>query len=131
MTRIAEVLNSRRIFSVEAEQSVLEAARYMTEFNVGAVPVLRSGELAGIFSERDIMRRVVSGGRSPAITKVAEVMTPRPLTLSPDDTVEHARFIMLEHGFRHLPVVEEKKLTGIVSLRDVLPSASPAQAKAS
>jgi len=131
MTRIADVLNNRRVLSVEAEQSVLEAARYMTEFNIGAVPVLRSGELVGIFSERDIMRRVVSGGRSPAITKVAEVMTPRPLTLSPDDTVEHARFIMLEHGFRHLPVVEEKKLTGIVSLRDVLPSASPAQAKAS
>ena len=131
MTRIADVLNNRRVLSVEAEQSVLEAARYMTEFNIGAVPVLRSGELVGIFSERDIMRRVVSGGRSPAITKVAEVMTPRPLTLSPDDTVEHARFIMLEHGSRHLPVVEEKKLTGIVSLRDVLPSASPAQAKAS
>ena len=131
MTRIAEVLNSRRIFSVEAEQSVLEAARYMTEFNVGAVLVLRFGELAGIFSERDIMRRVVAAGRSPAATKVAEVMTPRPLVLSPDDSIDQARFIMLEHGFRHLPVVEGKQLKGIVSLRDVLPSPTEAQAKAS
>ena len=130
MTRIEEVLSNRRVLSVEAEQTVLEAARYMTEFNIGAVPVLRAGELVGIFSERDIMRRVVSGGRSPAITKVAEVMTPRPLTLSPDDTLEQARFIMLEHGFRHLPVVAGKQLTGIVSLRDVLPSGSQ-QAKAS
>ncbi len=130
MTRIEEVLSNRRVLSVEAEQTVLEAAKYMTEFNIGAVPVLRSGELVGIFSERDIMRRVVSGGRSPAITKVAEVMTPRPLTLSPDDTLEQARFIMLEHGFRHLPVVAGKQLTGIVSLRDVLPSGSQ-QAKAS
>jgi len=132
MARVYDLVKDRRmIYSVDANSTVLEAARFMTEHNIGAVPVLRDGELAGIFSERDIMRRVVSGGRSPAITKVAEVMTPRPLTLSPDDTVEHARFIMLEHGFRHLPVVEEKKLTGIVSLRDVLPSASPAQAKAS
>ena len=130
MTRIEEVLSNRRVPSVEAEQTVLEAARYMTEFNIGAVPVLRAGELVGIFSERDIMRRVVSGGRSPAITKVAEVMTPRPLTLSPEDTLEQARFIMLEHGFRHLPVVAGKQLTGIVSLRDVLPSGSQ-QAKAS
>jgi CBS domain-containing protein len=130
MTRIAEVLSNRRVLSVEAEQTVLEAARYMTEFNIGAVPVLRAGELVGIFSERDIMRRVVSGGRSPAITTVAEVMTPRPLTLSPDDTLEQARFVMLEHGFRHLPVVAGKQLTGIVSLRDVLPSGSQ-QAKAS
>jgi CBS domain-containing protein len=131
MTRIAEVLNNRRIFSVEGEQTVLEAARYMTEFNIGAVPVLRGGELAGIFSERDIMRRVVAGGRSPAFTKVAEVMTPRPFTLSPDDTLEKARFVMLEHGFRHLPVVDGARLAGIISLREVLPSNTQLQAKAS
>jgi len=120
MARIADVLKNQRILSIEAEQTVLEASRFMTEFNIGAVPVMRDGELVGIFSERDLMRRVVSAGRSPALTKVAEVMTSRPVVLSPDDSVETAAFAMQEHGFRHLPVCEGKQLRGIISLRDVM-----------
>ena len=120
MVRIADVLKNQRILSIEADQSVLEASRFMTEFNIGAVPVMRAGELVGIFSERDLMRRVVSAGRSPALTKVAEVMTSRPVVLSPDDSVETAAFAMQEHGFRHLPISQNQKLIGLVSLRDVL-----------
>lgn len=122
MASVADLVKDRRVLSVRADQSVLEAARLMTEFNIGAVPVMRGDDLAGIFSERDLMSRVVAAGRSPAITKIAEVMTPRPLVLSLDDSVDQAAFVMQEHGFRHLVVCEGKALKGIISLRDVMRS---------
>lgn len=122
MASVADLVKDRRVLSVRADQSVLEAARLMTEFNIGAVPVMRGDDVAGIFSERDIMSRVVAAGRSPAITKIAEVMTPRPLVLSPTDSVEQAAFVMQEHGFRHLVVCEGKVLKGVISLRDVMRS---------
>ena len=79
----------------------------------------RDGELVGIFSERDLMRRVVAAGRSPGLTKVSEVMTANPRTVSATETVENCLFLMQENGFRHLPVCEGKKLRGLVSLRDL------------
>jgi CBS domain-containing protein len=82
--------------------------------------VLRDGELAGIFSERDVMNRVVAAGRSPGQTRVSEVMTANPQSVKADDSVEHCLFMMKEFGFRHLPIVEGKKLMGLVSLRDLL-----------
>ncbi len=120
MSRIRELLNDRPIFQVEAEQSVLEAVNYMVDHNIGAVPVLRDGELVGVFSERDLMKRVVAGARSPGSTKVSEVMTPRPHSVSVEESVENCMFLMREHGFRHLPVVEGKQLKGFLSLRDLL-----------
>ena len=120
MARVADLVQGRRALSVAGDQSVLEAARLMTEFNIGAVPVMSGDELVGIFSERDIMTRVVAAGRSPAMTTISEVMTARPLVLSPDDSVEQAFFAMQEHGFRHLVVCEGKKLQGVISLRDVM-----------
>ena len=74
----------------------------------------------GVFSERDLMKRVVAGARSPGSTQVAEVMTPRPHSVSLDESVEKCMFLMREHGFRHLPVVEGKQLKGFLSLRDLL-----------
>ena len=120
MSQILELLKDRRIYSVEATTTVLEATTYMTERNIGAVPVLRDGELVGIFSERDVMNRVVTGLRSPGLTRVEEVMTPRPRIVAPTEPVENCMFAMREHGFRHLPVVEAGKLLGLISLRDIL-----------
>ena len=120
MSKIRALLNDRPIFQVEAEQSVLEVVHYMVEHNVGAVPVLRDGELVGVFSERDLMKRVVAGGRSPGSTRVSEVMTPRPHSVTADETIENCMFLMRVHGFRHLPVVEGKLLKGFLSLRDLL-----------
>jgi len=82
--------------------------------------VLRDGELVGIFSERDIMKRVVADGRDPARTRVSEVMTARPLTVDMRESIEHCMVLMKEHGFRHLPICDGKKLQGMVSLRDIL-----------
>jgi CBS domain-containing protein len=120
MTTLRELLKDRRLYSVDANRSVLEAARYMMEHNIGAVPVLRDGNLAGILSERDIMNRVVAIGRTPGTTAVSEVMTPNPRAVAADESIDECLFIMREFGFRHLPVVDGKELKGIVSLRDVL-----------
>ena len=119
MSTLRDLLKDRRVYSIEAGRTVLEAARFMMEHNIGAVPVLRNGELAGIFSERDIMNRVVAAGRQPAYTAVSEVMTPNPRAVNLDETLEECLFIMEEFGFRHLPIVEGKQLKGLVSLRDV------------
>ena len=120
MSKIRELLNDRPIYQVEAGQSVLEVVHYMVNHNIGAVPVLREGELVGVFSERDLMKRVVAGARSPGSTPVAEVMTPRPHSVSVEESIEKCMFLMREHGFRHLPVVEGKQLRGFLSLRDLL-----------
>lgn len=117
---LRELVKDRRLYSIDATRTVLEAARYMMEHNVGAVPVLRDGDLAGILSERDIMNRVVAVGRTPGTTTVSEVMTANPRAVNADESIEECLFIMREFGFRHLPIVEGKELKGLVSLRDVL-----------
>jgi CBS domain-containing protein len=120
MTTLRQLVKDRRLYSVKDSSTVLEAARYMMEYNIGAVPVLRDGDLAGILSERDIMNRVVAVGRTPGTTAVSEVMTPNPRAVAADETIDECLFIMREFGFRHLPVVDGKDLKGVVSLRDVL-----------
>ena len=120
MTTLRELVKDRRLYSVEATRTVLEAARFMMEHNIGAVPVLRNGELTGILSERDIMNRVVAQGRTPGTTAVSEVMTANPRAVSADESIEDCLFIMSEFGFRHLPIVDGKDVKGLVSLRDVL-----------
>jgi CBS domain-containing protein len=120
MTTLRQLVKDRRLYSVKDSNTVLEAARYMMEYNIGAVPVLRDGDLAGILSERDIMNRVVAVGRTPGTTAVSEVMTPNPRAVAADETIDECLFIMREFGFRHLPVVDGKDLKGVVSLRDVL-----------
>ena len=120
MALIYDLVKDRRIYSIDADATVLEAARFMMEHNIGALPVLRDGELAGIFSERDIMNRVVAIGRMPGTTKVSEVMTANPKSVNVNETVENSLFLMREFGFRHLPITDGKQLKGLVSLRDLL-----------
>jgi CBS domain-containing protein len=120
MSKIYDLVKDRRIYSIDADQTVVEAARFMMEHNIGALPVLRGGELVGIFSERDIMNRVVAVGRMPGQTRVSEVMTANPRSVSTDETIDNCLFLMREFGFRHLPICEGKQLKGLVSLRDVL-----------
>src|SRR5438270_13037152 len=108
MSSLRDLIKNRRLYSVESTRTVLEAARFMMEHNIGAVPVLRNGDLAGILSERDIMNRVVAVGRTPGTTAVSEVMTANPRAVQVDETIEECLFIMREFGFRHLPVVDGK-----------------------
>jgi len=120
MSTLRDLVKDRKLYSIESDRTVLDAARCMMEHNVGALPVLRDGNLAGILSERDIMNRVVAVGRTPGTTAVSEVMTANPRAVAADESIEECLFIMHEFGFRHLPIVEGKQLRGLVSLRDVL-----------
>jgi len=120
MAMIYDLVKDRRVYSIEADHTVLEAARFMMEHNIGALPVMRNGELVGIVSERDIMNRVVAAGRMPGTTKISEIMTANPKSISVDESVENSLFLMREFGFRHLPITDGKQLKGLVSLRDLL-----------
>ena len=127
MATVYDLVKDRRVYSIEADKTVLEAARFMMEHAIGALPVLRDNELVGIFSERDVMNRVVAAGRTPGTTKVSEVMTANPRGVDVNESVEECLFLMKEFGFRHLPIVSGKQLKGLVSLRDILIKASAAQ----
>ena len=120
MQTIHELVHGRQVFTVEDTASVLSAAQQMKQHNIGALPVIRGGKLVGIFSERDLMKRVVAEQRDPANTKVGDVMTQNPRVVGPNESFETCLKMMKEHGFRHVPVSDGGKLMGLVSLRDVL-----------
>lgn len=117
---IRDLLKNQVTVSTAIEASVLEVAGMMVERNIGAVPVLEEGRLVGIFSERDLMSRVVVAGKDPARTTMREVMTEDPLTVEPTDDLATCMTLMRRHGFRHLPVCAGRELKGVVSLRDIL-----------
>ena len=118
--RICDLIKSQDTYYAELGHSVFETVRVMVERNIGAVPVVHNNKLVGIFSERDLMRRVVAEGRDPGGTCMAEVMTDDPMTINMDEELENCMALMRRHGFRHLPVCHEGHLVGMVSLRDIL-----------
>ena len=120
MSCIFDLVTRQDTYRADINQSVLDVAQAMVDRNIGAVPVLQDGLLVGVFSERDLMKRVVVVGRDPAKTMVGEVMTDNPLTVGPKETLENCMSLMRRHGFRHLPICEGKQLLGIVSLRDMI-----------
>ncbi len=109
---------TRDVLTVAPEDTLGEAAAKMTERGVGAVVVADFGRMIGILSERDIMRAVADRIHSSE-ARVREWMTADPITATPDTTIEEAGRTMLEHGFRHLPVVDGDRAVGIVSIRDI------------
>ena len=118
--RICDLIKNQETYQAELGQTVLETVRAMVERNIGAVPVIHGGKLVGIFSERDLMRRVVAEGRDPRSTCIAEVMTDDPMVVGTAEDLETCMTLMRRHGFRHLPVCHEGHLVGVVSLRDIL-----------
>ncbi len=117
MTTVREVM-STEIVSVEPSSTVAEAATAMGRHQVGSAIVVQGGELAGIFTERDIVRALAADFDAPG-HPVSQWMSSPPRTVAPEVTVEEALERMLSEGFRHLPVVEEEILLGIVSIRDL------------
>lgn len=118
--RICDLIKDQDTYHALLGQTVLETVRAMVERNIGAVPVIHAGRLVGIFSERDLMRRVVAEGRDPRATCLAEVMTEDPLVVGTGEDLATCMTLMRRHGFRHLPVCHEGHLVGMVSLRDIL-----------
>ena len=117
---ICDLIKNQETYRADADQTVLDVAQAMVARNIGAVPVLRDGLLVGIFSERDLMKRVVVGGLQAGSTRVGEVMTSDPLTVNPQETPDNCMLLMRRHGFRHLPVCDGQQLRGLVSLRDLM-----------
>jgi CBS domain-containing protein len=117
MTLLRDLM-SRDLLSVAPEDTIGEAAQKMVDRGVGSAVVLDFGRLIGIFTERDLMR-AVAGRVHSSEARVREWMTADPVTVSPEDSAEEAASTMLERGFRHLPVVENDRAIGIISIRDV------------
>lgn len=109
----------RTLHAIAPQTSVLEAARRMKELRIGALLVTEEAQLLGIFTERDVLFRVVAEGLDPSVTSVAEVMTREPKCVSPFLTVENAMHVITDKRFRHLPVVEGDHLEGLITIGDL------------
>jgi CBS domain-containing protein len=110
----------RQVYTIQPAATVADAVRQMNEKGIGALLVVDGERPVGIFTERDVLRRVVDADRDPALTRVAEVMTRNPVTIGPDWHVEEAMQLMTSHRFRHLPVLEDGRLVGMISIGDLL-----------
>ena len=120
MISVKQLLENHSLFAVEKDATVQAAAEYMAKNNVGAVPVMDGRRLVGIFSERDIINRVIAKSLSPVATRVSEVMTTNLVVATTDETHEDCLKKMKQASCRHLPIVEGDTLIGIISLRDLL-----------
>lgn len=120
MHTIRQIVQDRGLVQVEPAATVLEVAERMTRARVGAVVVMSGRKLAGIFSERDLMSRVVVAGRDPRATPVAEVMTRDVVTATLEESVEACEQKMLRQGCRHLPVIADGGVIAMLSVRDLL-----------
>jgi CBS domain-containing protein len=110
---------STELLTVEPDLPLTEVAKRMVSKDVGAVLVFDGGEMCGILTERDVLRAVADGIDEEA-TLVRDRMTPHPETLDADDTTEHAAVLMIHGGFRHLPVMHEGAVVGVLSIRDLM-----------
>jgi CBS domain-containing protein len=120
MKQIGELIEGQTLTVIAPTLSVRMAAKQMTERNIGAVAVVEAGTLAGVFSERDIMSRVVAQGLDPDQTPVGLVMSRDVVGAAPRENVDSALQKMHSIGSRHLPVIDEGKLVGMISIRDLL-----------
>lgn len=123
MVTVQHLLDAKsvnNIWSVGPDQMVVEAIRIMSEQNIGAVVVLNDEKLVGIFSERDYVRRGIVQGRRSKTTPVSEVMTSDVFTVSPRMDINHCMVLFSEKHIRHLPVVFEEKVIGVLSISDIV-----------
>jgi CBS domain-containing protein len=122
MTMLGQLLDHKGhgIHAIEPGASVIDAVRRMADNHVGALLVMQDEELVGIVSERDYARKVVLRGRASATTAVREIMSAPVVTATPEDTVDHAMRIMTDRRIRHLPVVHQQQVVGIVSIGDLV-----------
>jgi CBS domain-containing protein len=122
MTTIRQLLREKggQVWSIRPDTSVLDALEILAEHEVGALLVMEGELLRGIVSERDYTRKVERRGRSSADTRISEIMTPDPVCVSADDTIDQCMALMTARRIRHLPVLEDGKLAGLVSIGDIV-----------
>ncbi|MEM7800250.1 MAG: CBS domain-containing protein [Chloroflexota bacterium] len=121
-TKVSEVLKTKgsEIWSVHPDATVFEGLAFMAEKNIGALIVMENGELAGIFSERDYARKVILKGKSSKETPIRELMTTKLFTVKPSDSMQNCMQLMTDKHIRHLPVLHETRVLGVLSIGDVV-----------
>jgi CBS domain-containing protein len=119
---VANIIDDKghEILAIDAADSVYEALEMMADKNVGALVVTSDGTFCGIVSERDYARKVILASKGSRKTPVSEIMTPNPITVEPSDTVASCMQLMTDKRFRHLPVVHDGDLVGVISIGDVV-----------
>jgi CBS domain-containing protein len=123
MKKVSDILRLKgtEVITIDSDAIVVNALVLMAENNIGAVLVTdRSGRVVGIFSERDFVRKIIIKGRNCESAHVAELMTPDPIAIGPDDSLGECMNLMTDHKFRHLPVMKDGQLIGIISIGDVV-----------
>ncbi|WP_040260699.1 CBS domain-containing protein [Pseudomonas massiliensis] len=131
MKTVAQLLKLKAhqdVFTIGPDQIVLDALKLMAEKNVGALPVVEGGTVVGVVSERDYARKMVLAGRSSAGTPVRAIMSAPVVTVGPSEGIEACMSIMTESHLRHLPVVENGQLLGLLSIGDLVKEAIAEQA---
>lgn len=117
---VPDIISEKQALTTfSADVTVRQAAKVMAERHIGAVLIMGNGKLEGIFTERDVLNRVVAPGKDPETVKIGEVMTRNPDTVSPDASALDTLILMQSKGYRHLPVLDGGELVGIVSIRDL------------
>jgi len=121
MPSVSNLLKSkgRQVVTIEPEATVLQAARLMNTHRIGSVVVVENGGPVGMFTERDVLTRVVAAERNPKTTRIKDVMTERILTCTPETSLDAVRHTIRNERVRHIPVVEDGKLCGMVSIGDL------------
>ncbi|MFM9834915.1 MAG: CBS domain-containing protein [Methylophilaceae bacterium] len=120
LLQILKNKNQKELISIQPERPVFDALVILAEYKIGALAIMQSGKLVGIFSERDYAREVVLKGRSSKTTQIQDVMTTKIISGKPDDLVESAMSLMSEKHIRHLPVLDGDKVLGMLSLGDLV-----------
>ena len=122
MNRLSEILDEKGadVLQIEAEASVFEAVKRMVEANVGSLLVTEGGEITGIVTERDYLRRVALEGRTDKETAVREIMSSPLVVVTPQTTIDECMAVMTDRRIRHLPVVDGGEVVGVVSIGDVV-----------
>ena len=122
MATVRDMLKTKgfEVWSVTPDTTVYDALKLMAEKNIGAVLVMEAGKVVGILSERDYARKIVLMGKASADTPTREIMTSRVMCVRPQETAEQCMALMTEKKVRHLPVLEDDRLAGIISIGDVV-----------
>ena len=120
LQQLLDQKNYKNVISVLPQQSVFDALVLMAEYKIGALVVLQNEQLAGIFSERDYAREVVLKGKTSKTTPISEVMTSQVIVVKPSDTVDHALSLITDKRIRHLPVIQNNRVVGMLSIGDLV-----------